>query len=232
MLTKFSLNQSEKAKNVIDITLSTIIGSQIAVQFTLANNLAIGSFLLIEFLLHIWACYQVTKLPEIAQSELTVNEISKQKKQKLQKLVLEETIDVLILIVYAMGMGFAYGGPNRTIFKTLWNFQEFDANTLFGSIFVMVALEIFGSLICAFILNGYCQISLFNEFCDAMKSCWFIVALRLASTMFILFSNNDINFGIDETFDWMTDDGRRRIILSSFDLSNEEKICILNKTLV
>ena len=124
--------------------------------------------------------------------------MSEQKKQKLEKLVLEETIEVLVLIVYATGMGLAYGGPNQTIFKTLWNFQEFDANSFFGSIFVMITLETLGSLICAFVLNGYCKINLFNEFCDAMKNCWYIVALRLTSIMFIYFSNNDINFGIDE----------------------------------
>ena len=96
----------------------------------------------------------------------------------------------------------------------------------------MVALEILGALICAFILYSYCKINLFIEFCDAMKKFWFIVALRLAFTMFIYFANNDMNLGIDETFDWMTDEGRQRIIMNSFDLSNEEKFCILNKTVV
>ena len=68
------------------------------------------------------------------------------------------------------------------------------------------------------------------EFCDAMKNFWLIVALRLALSMFTYFANNDMNLGIDETFDWMTDEGRQRNILSSSDLSNEEKFCILNKT--
>ena len=99
--------------------------------------------------------------------------------------------------------------------------------------FVMAALEIVGFSICAFILDSYCKINLFIEFCDSMKNFWFIVALRLAFTKFAFFANNDLNMGIiDENFDWMTDDGRRRIILSSSDLSNEEKFFILNETLV
>ena len=98
--------------------------------------------------------------------------------------------------------------------------------------FVMAALEIVGFSICAFILDSYCKINLFIEFCDSMKNFWFIVALRLAYTMLAFFANNDLNMGIDKNFDWMTDDGRRRIILTSSDLSNEEKFFILNETFV
>ena len=128
-------------------------------------------------------------------------------------------------------MELAYHGPNQTIFNRLWGFQEFDANDLFVSMLEMVALEILGALICAFILKTYCKINLFDEFCDAMKNFWFIVALRLAYSLFIYFANNDMNFGIDEKWDWITDKGRRRIILNSSDLTDEEKFCILNKTL-
>ena len=137
-----------------------------------------------------------------AWPELTANDITKQKKEKLQKIVLDETIEVLVLIVYSIGVQLAYHGPNQPIFQTLWGFQEFDANDSLSSMLIMVSLEILGALICAFILNAYCKINLFDEFCDAMKNFWFIVALRLGFSLFVYFANNDMNLGIDETWSW------------------------------
>ena len=118
-------------------------------------------------------CYQLTKLHRNVQPELTADDINKQKKYKIRKLVLDETIEVLVLIVYTIGVELAYHGPNQTVFKMLWNLQEFDANDLLGSMFVMAALEIVGFSICAFILDSYCKINLFIEFCDSMKNFWF-----------------------------------------------------------
>ena len=163
LLAKFSLDQCELAIVMLDVTISVSIGSQIAVQLAIANNLAIVSFLFVEFLLHIRTCYQVTKLHQNIRSELTANGINKQKKRKLQKLVLDETIEVLVLIVYAIGVKLAYHGPNQIIFKMIWKFQEMDSNAFLGSMFVMVALEILGFVICAFILNFYCKINLRHQ---------------------------------------------------------------------
>ena len=92
-----------------------------------------------------------------------------------------------------------------------------------------------GSMICGFILNKYCKTNLFQEFCDLMKRFWFILAIRLAWTMTGNLSASDSNLGMtfrSHKTGWLTDDGRKKIILDSIYLTYEEKSMILkNMTL-
>ena len=153
------------------------------------------------------------------------------KKTKLQKLVLDETIEISIVAVYTIGLALAFYGPNQAIFSQLQvskSFEDFNAFKLFMVMFLMGMFEIFGSMICGFILQTFCHINLFNEFSDLMRNFWFIVAIRLSWTLFSHFSGNDLNLGIDDDFEWISDEGRRRIILDISDLTNEEKILLLN----
>ena len=213
---------------LLSASLSAQFGSHIAVRLVVANNIAVGSFLLVEFLLHIRVCYQVAKLFQNDESEENNFEIKKQ----LQKLVLDETLEVLILLVYAIGSLFAIHGPNQAIYEGLRNFENDDTYHVFRIMFFMVALETVGSLICGFLLKIYCNSNLFKEFCELMKKFWFVLAIRLAWTMFVHFSRFDSNLGSDTSLEWITDEGRRRMILSSPDLSDKEKRLILDDTIL
>ena len=227
LVNKMEKKETEVANVLLNAMISTIYGSMVAVQLAAANIIAVGTFLFVDFLLHLRVCYQVTKLSYNVESEDNATQIMKLKKQKLQKLVLEETVEVSIVFVYAIGSAFAFYGPNQDIYRRLRSFKDFDAFNLFIVMFFMAILETFGSLICGFILKTFSGINLFYEFCDLMRDYWFIVAVRLSWTFIAYFSGYDINLGVDTDFEWLTDEGRRSMILRSQDLTNEEKSLLL-----
>ena len=64
-----------------------------------------------------------------------------------------------------------------------------------------------------------------------MKRFWFIIAIRLAWTMTGNLSASDSNVGTtfrSHKMGWLTDDGRKKIILDSIYLTHEEKNMILD----
>ena len=191
--------EGEMASILLSATLSAQFGSMIAVQLVSANNIAVGTFLLIEFLLHLSVCYQVTKLHQNVQSEIEDLQIRKQKKLLMQCLVLDETFEVLTLLVHTIGSTLVMIGPNQAIFRELRNFEDIDANQLFFDMLILIAIEILGSLICGLILQTFCSINLLKEFCYLMKKYWFIVAIRLSWTMLTHFGKKDGNLGSDPT---------------------------------
>ena len=227
LVSRMEKKETEVANVLLNAMISTMYGSMVAVQLAAANTIAVGTFLFVDFLLHLRVCYQVTKLSYNVESEENATQIMKLKKQKLQKLVLEETVEVSIVFVYAVGSAFAFYGPNQDIYRRLRSLKDFDPLNLFIVMFFMATLETFGSFICGFILKTFSGVNLFYEFCDLMRDFWFIVAVRLSWTFTAYFSGYDNNLGGDVDFEWLTDEGRRSMILRSLDLTNEEKILLL-----
>ena len=68
-----------------------------------------------------------------------------------------------------------------------------------------------------------------EEFCNIMKKYWIILALKLAEGFVSTFAQNDINNGLDYTFQftWITEEGRIRFIQNATDLSDNEKSILL-----
>ena len=227
LVKKMTKMENEIAMVLLSSTLSVFFGSMIAVQLVVANNIAVGSFLFVEFFLHIRVCYQIIKLNNEIESGENAVQIRNLKKAKLRNLVIDETMEVSIIIVYAIGSAFAYYGPNQDLYKKLISFEDFDAFDLFRVMFFMAIIEILGSLVCGFILKSCCSISLFKEFCDLMKKFWIIVAITLSSAFTNFFISKDVNVGSDSKREWITDEGRRKIILNSLALTNEDKNLIL-----
>ena len=193
--------------------------------------MAVESFLLFEFFLHIRACYQIVRLHQSIESVETTLQIQKEMKKKIQKLVLDETIEILILLVHSLASAFVIYGPNQDIYDKFRDSEDSDTYHLFSVMFIMMMFESAGSFICGFILNKYCKINLFQELCDLMKRFWFIIAIGLAWTMTGNLSAKDSNLGMtfrSHKMGWLTDDGRKKIILDSIYLTHEEKSMILN----
>ena len=67
--------------------------------------------MLFEFFLHIRDCYQIIRLHRSIESVENILQIQTEMKNKLQKLVLDETLDVLILLVYSLGSAFVIYDP-------------------------------------------------------------------------------------------------------------------------
>ena len=224
-------NKNEAANVLLRSQFSIQFGSMIAVQLTVANNMAVGSFLLFEFFLHIRVCYQVIRLHRSIESVESILKIQTEMKNKLQKLVLDETLEVLILLVYSLASAFVIYGPNQHIYEKFRDSEDFDTYHLFSTMFIMIMFESTGSMICGLLLYNYCKTNILKEFGDLMKRFWFIFAITLAWTMTGNLSGDDSNAGMavrSHEWTWFTDEGRREIVLNSISLTHEEKTLILN----
>ena len=79
-----------------------------------------------------------------------------------------------------------------------------------------------------------CKIDYPQEICKIMKKYWFIIVIKLSSTLSTWFNVRDINFGMDYTFEfnWITEEGRIRFLQNSSVLGHEVISDMLQNTTV
>ena len=78
----------------------------------------------------------------------------------------------------------------------------------------MFSLELCSVIVTAISLWMFINMNYFHVYCNVMEKYWHILAIKIAQPLAIFFLNNDINFGMDFTleFDWITDEGRLRLV--------------------
>ena len=93
----------------------------------------------------------------------------------------------------------------------------------------MFSLDFCGIIVTGVTLWVSCKINILEEFCNIMKKYWIILALKLAEGFVSTFAQNDINNGLDYTFQftWITEEGRFRFIQNATYLSDNEKSILL-----
>ena len=110
-------------------------------------------------------------------------------KKTLSRLVLDETLEVFVPFCYLVTFLTAYYGPNAFILGNIRNnYWDFVAVEDVGNT-VAVGFQMFGidvgiTVFTALILNIFCKISLFDEFCKLMKTYWSWMAVRIALILF------------------------------------------------
>ena len=127
----------------------------------------------------------------------------------------------------------AYYGPNATLFAGIKSeyFGSRPVENVQKNLLVLLAffsIDVFAMIASAILLWIYTKTNLFQEICKFLKNYWFILILKtLAATNH--WSTLDINAGGDNQlqFDWITEEGRRGIILNSTTISDEEKCELL-----
>ena len=118
----------------------------------------------------------------------------------------------------------------------MWSEIMDTDNKLFESHQMMIlffGVDVLSSLSNAFILLTIANVSLLQEFCRLMKRYWHLIAIKFAYRMVLMFTTKDINLGMDSTgeLNWITKDGRIKLINDSTDLSHEDKSLLLNQNL-
>ena len=84
-----------------------------------------------------------------------------------------------------------------------------DIDNFFYTMALMFTVDLVATIITSVCLRYFCQINLFQEFCNAMKKYWILLIIRIS--MFVTwFAYNDVNGGMDMTFEfaWTTAEGR------------------------
>ena len=107
----------------------------------------------------------------------------------MSSLVISETLEVLVPFIYAFTFVSAYFGPNAGILGNIqnsyWQFEAVDdvAKEMYLLI-TMVGIDVGIGIIIALILWIICEINMFREFCNFMKTYWSWIAIKCANMMY------------------------------------------------
>ena len=104
---------------------------------------------------------------------------------------------------------------------------------LFNIQFLLFGVDCVGVILNTIILSKFGNVNLIQEFCNIIKACWKILAILLANSITIYFGLNDINAALDTTmeFEWITEKGRLMFIANASDLSDFEKLLLLDNSI-
>ena len=88
-------------------------------------------------------------------------------------------------------------------------------------------------LVNSFILSSLTDVSLLRECCRILKRYWHFISVKFTLKLILMFATKDINLGMDSTgkWNWITNEGRVRLINGSTVVSNEEKALLLNSSI-
>ena len=152
------------------------------------------------------------------------------KENAITDLLLEEIIEGVVPLAYAIGFAMAYYGPNGNLMgnvsSDLWAYNKVeDVARLFYIQLLLFGVDCFSVALNMLILKQFGKVDLINELSKLMKKYWIFLALQLANTINVYFVMNDINQATDLTgkFEWITEEGRLRLIYNATDLSDFEK---------
>ena len=226
IITKSAGNDNEAANVLLDVSVSTSFGTFVAVQLASANNITVYSFLGVEFSIHMFICFQIIHFKrKIDFEDITKEDMRKMKKQKLMNLLLSEIVEALVPLAYAIGVALAFYGPNKSFLGSVKKLHENDVERLFIVMFLMFFIDLVCIAVSGIILWISGNVNLLDEVCKIIRKYWFIFAIRVGGNISWYFGSNDINLGMDYNlnFEWITDEGRLRIIQNTTHLSSIEK---------
>ena len=93
----------------------------------------------------------------------------------------------------------------------------------------------FVAMIISFVaLHYFCRIDLFKAFCNMIRKHWIIFAVHLPK-LGSMFAERDVNFGLDLStfkFSWISDEGRMDLIRNATELSEIEKMSLLQDVIL
>ena len=238
MVDKMAGNHDEPARVLLGVAISLFYALFVAVRFVGAEKATAYSIIAVDFVLHLRMTHQTIKLHNTVTSP--ENESHALEKQKsITKLVLAELTEGIVPLAYAITFAMAYYGPNATILGNVknhyWGYEKVDdINHVFVMLFLLFAVDTVSVLFNAILLWNAVNINLFQEFSLIIGKYWFFIATKLAMLLMANFATNDINLGMDSTweFDWITSAGRARMLYNSTELSDDaRKILLFNATL-
>ena len=220
-----------------EVILSTAIlmkfGLYVAILLASANEFTVWSILAADFIVHLWSGFHVIRLQKKVETDNTALRMEMQR--EIKHLVLSEIIESLVPLSYAASFATAYYGPNAALIGNVrcnyFDFKEIDdVQYLFTTMVQMFSVDLCGMIVTGITLWIFCKANIFDEFCKFMKEYWFILTLKLAEGFVSTFAQNDISIGLDYTFQftWITEDGRIRFIQNATDISDYEKLMLLN----
>ena len=236
LVSKMASEDDEMAFLTLTICLNIFYSLFIAIRLNGAEMLTVVTIIIVDFLMHLRMTHQIVKL----KNKVTVDiddtlVIDNLRRRTIQKLILAELVEGLVPLAYAIGFAMAYFGPNGyllgNVLSDIWAYEKVeDFGALFNVQFLLFGVDCIGVILNTIILSKFGNVNLIQEFCNIIESCWKILAILLANSITIYFGLNDINAALDMTmeFEWITKKGRLMFIANASDLSDCEKLILLD----
>ena len=226
--------QEEASQVLLRISIDISYSIFIAVRLPDANLITVFFIIAVDFFLLLRTSYKIVQLHNVVTEE-TAESAKIERQRMVTELVLAELTEGMTPFAYAIGIAMAYYGYNGTILGNIkngfWGYKPIDdIGYLFQMMILLFGFDVFSTLINSLVLSISTNVKLLREFCSIMKRYWHFFAIKYASNILLMFATKDINLGMDMTgeFNWITNDGRIKLINGSTDFSYEEKFLLLN----
>ena len=223
----------EASTILLAVTNNSVYASFIAIRLVSAELTTAFCIMTIDFVLHAKVTYQIIReLSKVGEAKLRNG--CKETRKLITKLAVAETIEGIIPIIYGSCIAMAYFGPNAhllgNIRNSYWGYQEIeDVTSVAKMMLILFTVDSLSVLANALCLWKIAHFRMLDEFLRIFAKYWIFMAIKIGYIMMTYFSGNDINFGQDSTyqFDWITHDGRIRLIYNASDITDEEKTNLL-----
>ena len=232
--------EDDRANVWMNISLSIHDALFITICLAGAENVTVFSINTIGFIFHLLLTYNIIKadrrlIRQRPNEDEDENERENDKKQRIQKLILAETIEGIVPMCYAIGLIMAYYGPNSRLLgnvgSSIWAYEEVvDVERQLKVIFGMFGIDVLSVLLNSICLSKYGNINLIQDFLKFIQKYWLLLGIKLGGDLMLYFAYNDINLAMDMTFEfsWITDEGRMNFINSSTELTDDDKESLLS----
>ena len=230
--------ENERANVWISISVNIHYALFITIRMAGAGNITVICIITIDFLFHLIFTYDIIIKDQtlIRQGpDEDENERNKDKKQRILKLILAETVEGIVPMCYAVGLIMAYYGPNSKLLGNvgsgIWAYEEIeDVGRHLKVMFGMFGMDVLSVLLNSICLSKYGNINILQDFLKFIQKYWLLFGIRLGQDLLFYFAFNDINYAMDMTteFSWITDEGRMKFINVSTELTKDERESLLS----
>ena len=230
---KMDETENEMANVLLASTLSTYFTTFISFRFASANTITVFCLLFVDLIQDLIMSMRVVRLQRRVQSDETQRQIlTKVIKSFVLDIILVETIEAIIPILYAVGLEMIFRGPNKSLFADSFasaldlkqNYDDDDITHVSNVLLQMIGIDLISIVITGLLLWKFGKINIINEFCYLMKNYWFILTIKVLRDIIIHFAGSDLNMGSPwGGTEWISNDGKIQMILNSTYLTDTEK---------
>ena len=143
--------------------------------------------LAIDFIINLYSCYRIIKMHQTIEPDAIQNAIIvAEKEDKLTTVILVETLEILVPLVYVTTVLIAYYGPNAQILGNIgnsyWQYEAIDdIGTLVIALILMFVVDTCSAIISGVILWKLCDINFVRKSCKILKDNWTIIAVNIGN---------------------------------------------------
>ena len=232
---KMAGKDNERASALLAIELNLHYAFFIAIRLNGAEIETVVCIITVDILMHLWMTRQIVRIHRVNASEIEGSLLTDKDREKaVMKIVMAELIEGIVPLAYAIGFTMAFFGPNGKligdVLADIWTYEKVDdVRGLYFNQILLFGVDCLSVLLNGIILAKFGNVNLFQEFCKVLNNYWMILAIVLVHLIVGYFALNDLSGANDMTneFEWITTDGRIRMIQNSTYLSDDEKSILL-----